>query len=116
MSQMNEIENDVLEFLSKSEGLRYSDKKELLMLFFKKHLVMNQGDLLLSYDDMQQVISNAKSMYSSIAFPVRLQDSRNVTKELTPGEIGNYCVAESMISLLNRNEALKRLPVFKKGR
>jgi hypothetical protein len=80
-----------------------------------KHTASNHEDLLLTYNDLQQVISNAKAMYASIAFPVQLQDNKNVIKDLNPSEIEAYCIVESMILLLNKNQALKRLPVFKKG-
>jgi hypothetical protein len=79
-------------------------------------MIGNNEDVLLTYNDLQQVISNAKAMYSSIAFPVQLQDNKNVIKDLNPSEIEAYCIVESMILLLNKNQALKRLPVFKKGR
>ncbi len=116
MAQMNDIEQDVLELLEKLGQLSQSEKKEALMSLFKKHLIINQGELHLSYDDFQEVVGNAKMLYSQIPFPVKMQDNRNFQKELATSEVGNYCVIESMISLLNKKEALKKLPVFKKGR
>ena len=116
MSELEDIERDILDFLSKVDSLKHSDRKELLTLIFKKHILTNKSDVMLSYDDFQMVVSNAKTLYTQIAFPVKLTDERGNTKDVTGNEIANFCVAESMISLLNRKEALKRLPVFKKGR
>jgi hypothetical protein len=115
MPQLEEIEQDILDFLSKVDDLRHSDRKQILTLLFKKHLITNQGDVMISYNDLQQVLSNAKMMYAQEAFPVRLRDDKNALRELSPSEVGHYCVVECVISLLNRKEALKRLPVFKKG-
>jgi hypothetical protein len=115
VSQLEEIEQDVLEFLSKVDGLCHSDRKKILMLLFEKHLVTNKADLILSHDDFYAVLNNAKNMWTKEAFPVKLKDDKNVLRELSPSDVGYYCFFECVISLLNRKEALKRLPIFKKG-
>lgn len=116
MSKTKEIEKDVSDFLSNLENLKQEEKKEALLMFMKKHTNIEEKEIVVSYDDLQSAIESAKSLYVQIPFPVRLQDNRGYTKELASNEIGNYCMAESMISLLNKKGALKGIPSFKKGR
>jgi len=115
MSQLEEIEQDVSDFLSKVDSLSTNDRKQMLMLLFKKHLILNQGDAIISYDDFQYTLNMAKKIYSEEALPIKIQDDKKVLRELSPVEAGHYCLMKSVIFLLNKKEAFKKIPTFKKG-
>jgi hypothetical protein len=116
MSQLEEIEQDVLDFLSKVDNLSDNDRKQLLMLLFNKHLILNKSNVMISYNDFQYVLNLAKKIYSEESFPIKIEDDKKVLREVPPSEVGHYCLMESVICLLNKKEALKKLPVFKKWR
>lgn len=111
MAENDELTADILEFLEKVDNMKDSDRKELLIAIIKKHLIVHKSDLMLTYGDFQDMVSYAKKQYSTISFPVMIEGRR-----LEPNEAANYCMFLGVEAVLNKKEAFKRSPNFRKGK
>lgn len=107
MSFPEEIDQDIALFLSKLEELTLADKRELLRSMFKKHLVLNHGELVLTKYDFDSIVGAAKSNYSRDRIPKEIGG-----KTIDQGEAVNLFVIEATIGVLNQKGALNRLPKF----
>lgn len=68
-------------------------------------------ELELTYKDFQEIMSMAKSQYATLSFPISIGE-----RKLDYSENANYCLMLAFTMFLNKNEALNKLPTFKKGR
>lgn len=116
MSLSDDLDKDILEFLSKVDNMRFEDRKELLSMIIKKHVLLSNSPIMLTYEDFIRATGMAKTSYVDTAFPIYVRDLKNNPRELKLDENANFCLFESVISVLNNKEAFKKLPSFKKGR
>lgn len=107
MRSLQDIEADVNQFLTKVDELKNSDRKDLLMAIFQKHIVLNESELILNRHDFDVIISGASNRYVNENLPIMIG-----SKKLLPTEAVNLMVIESTIELLNNKGAIKRLPKF----
>lgn len=68
----------------------------------------------ITYEDFQKAVGDAKRMFAGLKLPVTILDSNGQERDLNPNEVGNFCLVESMISVLNRKNAFNQIPAFKK--
>lgn len=101
------IERDVIQFLSKINEYKDQDRKAILMAIFQKHIVLNEGDLLLNEHDFNVIMGLASSKYKEMGLPVLIG-----RKKLLPNEATNLALIDAVVELLNSKGAIKRLPFF----
>jgi hypothetical protein len=107
MRSLKDIEQDVLQFLSKVEEIGTNDRKDLLMAIFQKHIILNESDLHLNKHDFDTVLGLARGRYVKEALPISISG-----KVLLPQESLSLMTMESTMEVLNSKGALKRLPSF----
>lgn len=105
MSDPNEVERDLREYLEKEKNLHRQDKLEYLRLLFDRHFQMKKLDHLITKNDLFGIISGAKSEYNNISLPLHISGRKVDTSELTA-----IAMIEAVVSYLNKNHLLKRLP------
>lgn len=108
MSVLDEINQDIGVFMSRMNELTDSGKRELLMSMFKKHLILNTGELVLDRYDLYLVLHRAKTMFSTESIPTKIGN-----EDITSTEATNMILLEAGFELLNSKGALKRYPKFK---
>jgi Flp pilus assembly CpaF family ATPase len=94
MSEQEQIEFDIAQYLEKESNLTENDKRQYLRAMFEKHFAFRKLDHLLNYHDLHDIISNAKSRYNDVKSVV----SR---KQLYPTEVAHTAMIEAVISYLN---------------
>lgn len=105
----NELEVDIKRFFEELDNQNYNDRVTSLKLLFEKHLHLHSSDYMMDKHDLFSIISTAKGLYSSKAFPIYLGDKcRKVNKE----DYGNLCVIEATVSHLNNKKCLKKIAKF----
>lgn len=116
MSQLEDIEKAILEILNSSKASRFQDTKDALLRLFKDNMILNTKDVVITYEDFQRVVSNAKTSYSKETFPIHVKDSKNQGKQLETTENANFLLFESILGFLISKELFKNKPTFNKGR
>lgn len=107
MGSKEDIEQDVLEFLSKVDHLSDRDRRELLMNMFRKHLTLNQSEFKFIYTDLSNIISMAKDEISKISLPMKLGKN-----ELIYSEVNHFAMVLACIQFLNSKDALKKMITY----
>jgi hypothetical protein len=107
MKSLDEISQDIGVFIDRMDELTVASKRELLLTMFKKHLVLNSGELVLDRYDFYTILSRAGDSYAKEALPKKIGD-----KEITSNEVAKLFIVEATIELLNNKGALNRLPKF----
>lgn len=104
---MSDIEKDLREYLEKEPNLSRNDRLSYLKTIFDKHLEVNKLDHLIPANDLWIILSDAKSQYTRMKFPV------NISKKIIDGE-GQKQIAlmEAFLLYLNRMKLLKKLVKF----
>jgi len=103
MSDPQQIEKDLREYLQKEPNLRRDDRLTYLITIFNKHLDMNKLDHVVNYKDLLHIISFAKSLMGSMKLPVRITN-----KQLETSEATHVALIDSFVSYLNRNNLSKK--------
>jgi hypothetical protein len=107
MSEIQEIEQELKEYLEKEPNLSRGDRHSYLMAIFQKHLEFQKYEHVVNYKDYFNIFAQAKTLYTKMKFPVRL-----TKKELDGGESLHIPMLESFIWYLNRNNLLKKAIKF----
>ena len=110
MSQTDSFVSEIKEFLSNMDSLDKEDMLKILTAIYDKHVAMSTSTLVIEYKDFHNIVSDAKGMFSTVSFPIKIGD-----QQLYPSENANYCLMNSILSFLIKKEALKKRPLFKKG-
>lgn len=107
MSELEEIERDLREYLQKEPNLRREDRLAYLTTIFHKRMELKKLEYVINHNDYFSVLGQAKNFYVKMTLPVRMS-----RKELLANDATHIAVLESFISYLNRNNLLKKLVKF----
>lgn len=107
MSDPQQIEKDIREYLEKEPNLRKEDRLTYLTTIFNKHLDINKLEHMVNYRDFLHIISYAKSQMGNMKMPVRISN-----KQLEPNDAVHIALMDSFISYLNKNSLLKKFIKF----
>lgn len=113
---MSSVNDDISDFLYKVDSLRPEDRRALLTLLVNKHIVTSGANLVINYEDLEQIMMNARNIYVATPAPMRLANRKNDSVELSATQFNQFCMVEAVIGFLNSKEALKRFPEFKRGK
>lgn len=107
MSDPDQIEKDLKDYLNKEQNLRKEDRYEFLKAIFDKHFSINKLEHRMHYYDIQETIHYAKKCYVDQKVPMFISG-----KKIDAHELPNIALFESLISYLNSNHLLKKLVKF----
>ena len=107
MSELQEIERDIREYIEKEPNLRREDRLSYLISIFNKRLELTKLDYVVNHHDYINILNQAKNFYIKMRLPVRLS-----RKELLASEAVHIAMLETFISYLNKNNILKKLVKF----
>jgi hypothetical protein len=107
MSDPQQIERDLRDYLEKEPNLNKTDRLTYLQTIFHKHLEVGKLEHLVTGQDLFVMFSEAKQRYSKTKFPVTVSK-----KQLDYPEGVHMVVLEAFIGYLNRMKLLKKLIRF----
>lgn len=107
MSDSQQIEKDIREYLEKEPNLRREDRLNYLTTIFNKHLDINKLEYVINYRDFVHIIGYAKSQMSNMKVPVRISN-----KLLEPNNVPHIALMDAFINYLNKNSLLKKFIKF----
>lgn len=107
MRNEEEFEREISEFLNKINEFEVAQRKEILMLIFKKHTLQNESDLILDRHDLELVSSMAKAAYVNLSLPHKIGG-----KFVDNSYLNVIATIEATIGLLNNKCAFRRFPKF----
>jgi len=104
MSDPQQIEKDLREYLEKEPNLRKDDRLAYLKVIFGKYFAMSQIPHSINYRDVQEIIDGAKRQFTNARLPMHVSG-----KKIEGQELVNVAVIESTVSYLNKHSLLKKL-------
>jgi hypothetical protein len=107
----DQIDVDIRRFLDNIESQSSLDKLTTLRQLFDKHLHLHTCDFLMGPHDLRNIISNAKSLFSTERVPIYLGDKK---AKVNQNELPNLFMIEATIRYLAKNDCLKKIPRFDK--
>lgn len=107
MSELQEIERELREYLEKEPNLRRDDRLTYLMSIVNKRTKISKLDHLINNADYFKILSQAKNNYISMKLPVRIS-----YKELEANDALHIATVESVLMYLNKNNLLKKFVKF----
>jgi len=106
MPNKDQVEKDLREFLTKNDNLRNDDRLRYLMAIFDKHFAFNKLDHVITYNDLFNIASGAKTEFCSLPNPLMVGG-----RKVDSSELRTVAVVEAFIRYLNSNNLLQKLPV-----
>lgn len=107
MSELQEIERDLREYLEKEPNLRRDDRLAYLTAIFHKRMELKKLDYVINNNDYFNILAQAKNYYVKMTLPVRL-----TRKEMSGNDAVHISTFEAFIGYLNKNNLLKKLVKF----
>lgn len=107
MSDPQQLDRELREYLEKEPNLRREDRLNYLKTLMNKHFEFNKLEHLVNSGDLYEILSGAKEKYTRMKMPVRI-----TKRQLEQGEATQLSVIDSFISYLNRMNLLKKLVKF----
>lgn len=107
MSDPQQIDKDLKDYLSQEHNMRREDRLIYLRAIFDKHFTLRQLDHMITAPDLLEIISTSKGGYSTQKVPMFISKRR-----MDHNEITHIAVLEAFISYLNRMNLLKKLVNF----
>lgn len=101
MSDKEQVEREILEYLAKEPNLSRDDKARYLRALFNKHFEFEKLAYMINYHDFHDIVSNAKGGYLQVK-------PRISSRNLYPTEIAHAAMIQSVISHLNSKGLLKK--------
>lgn len=107
MSDPQQLDRDLREYLEKEPNLRREDRLNYLKIMMNKHLEINKLEHVVNSADLFEIVSRAKNNYTRQSVPVRI-----TRKQVESSELTHIAIIESFISYLNKMNLIKRLVKF----
>lgn len=102
MSNKEQVDRDIADYLQKENNLTENDKRRYLRALFEKHFEFQQLDHLINYNDFHDIISNAKTNYNNVKLEI-------TGRQLYPSEIPQVAIIEAVVMHLNGKGILRKL-------
>jgi hypothetical protein len=103
MSDPQQLDREIREYLEKEPNLRREDRLAYLKAMMNKHFEFNKLEHMINSHDLFDIMSGAKQHYSQKRMPVRVS-----RKQVEAGEATSVSILESFISYLNKMHLLKK--------
>lgn len=107
MSDPDQIEKDLREYLEKEPNLSRGDRLTYLKTIFHKHLEINKLEHLITYQDVFLILGEARQQF------IRLKTPVNITRKILDShEAVHIALMEAFILHLNSKKLLRKLIKF----
>lgn len=103
MSDPQDLERDLLEYLAKEPNLRREDRASYLRTLFHKHFEINKLEHVVNYYDVQEMIGFAKNHNINMKLPCFI-----TRKKITPTDAPMVAMIEAVISYFTRAKILRK--------
>lgn len=107
MSDLQQLERELQEYLNKEPNLRRGDRLEYLRTIFSKHLEINKLEHVINSADLYNIISGAKSSYNKAKLPMRITN-----RQVDTSELPHVALIESFIGYLTNMHLVKKFIKF----
>jgi hypothetical protein len=107
MSDPQQIEKDLREYLEKEPNLSRQDRLSYLQTIFHKYLEINKLEHNITSQDLFLIFSEARTHYTKMKTPTKVG-----RKVLDPAESVHMAVMEAFLLYLGRTKLLNRLVKF----
>jgi hypothetical protein len=107
MSDPQELDRELREYLEKEPNLRRDDRLKYLKTLFNKHQELSALDHIVPHKDLYEIFGGAKEKYTNQKLPAMIS-----RKRLDGNELTHIAMIESFVSYLNKNHLLKKLVKF----
>lgn len=107
MANVEQIEQELREYLNMEQNLRKEDRLSYLMSIVNKHFAIEKLDHMVDYREFDSVVSQAKQAWVNTSIPLYVSK-----KEIHNTETNYLLVMEAFLNYLNRNKLLRRLVKF----
>lgn len=107
MSDSDQLERDLREYLEKEPNLTRQDRLSFLKATFEKHMGMTKLDHVVNYKDLFNIFSEARGHIVKNKMPVFIGKKKLETSEAT-----HVAVMEAFILYLNRMQLAKKIIKF----
>lgn len=104
MSDSQQIEKDLREYLEAEGNLRREDRLRYLKAIFDKHFTLSKLDHMITRNDFLGIVSSSKSAYNHLNLPINVSNKKIDNSELT-----TLAMIEGFTAYLNKNHLLKKL-------
>lgn len=104
MSNPEQLDRELREYLEKEPNLKKEDRLNFLRGIVNKHLEFNNMDHMLNSNDIYDIVSNAKMIYTKFSLPLRIS-----RKQVDPCDAPHVAMIESIVGYLNKTSLLKKL-------
>jgi len=107
MSDPQQIEKDIREYLEKEPNLSRADRFSYLQTIFHKHLEINKLDHVITQGDVFLILADARQQYIKLKTPVKIG-----RKVLDSDQAIHIAVIEAFLLYLGRTKLLRKLVKF----
>jgi hypothetical protein len=107
MSDPQQIERDLRDYLEKEPNLSRQDRLAYLQTIFNKHLEVTKLDHVVNYKDLFLIFADARRHIVASKYPVHVS-----SKLLDKSEAAHMAIMEGFILYLSRMKLLKKLVRF----
>ena len=104
MSDPQELERELREYIEKEPNLRREDRLNYLKTIYNKHMETNKLEHVVNASDLFDIISVAKTNFFNLKLPLQIS-----TKKIEAAELTHIALMESVVSYLNKMNLLKKL-------
>lgn len=107
MSDLQEIERDLREYLDKAENLNKQDKLAYLIAIFAKRLEFKKLHHIVNFTDFFRIVGDAKTNFIRMRMPIHIS-----RKRIEGQDNSHVALLEAFVGYLNNKEVLKKLVKF----
>lgn len=107
MSNPEQLDRELREYLEKEPNLRREDRLNYLKSIINKHLEFGKLEHVINNRDLFDIMSGAKAAYTNFRLPLKV-----TKKQVDSSELTSMAVIESALSYLNKMNLLKKLVKF----
>ena len=104
MSNQQQIDQELREYLEKEPNLNRNDRLNYLRAIFNKHFEFNQLEHVVNSVDMHLIVSGAKEKYTKLRLPASISRI-----QVDSSQLPHLAMVESLISYLRGMNLLKKL-------
>jgi hypothetical protein len=107
MSDPQQLDRELKEYLEKEPNLKREDRLNYLRALMNKHLEFNKLEHVVTSQDFYEIVSGAKNNYSNARLPVKI-----TKRQMDGNELTHIAMIESFIGYLNRMHLTKKTVKF----
>lgn len=105
MSELEQIERDLKEYLAKEPNLKREERLRYLLNVFDKHFTFRKLEHVINHHDLFNIVARSKSAFASMVMPTYV-----TKKKIDSTDASAIAMIESIVSYLNQHDLIKKVP------